>query len=53
MQNGYRGVLPEEITTRQKGAFQDGMGIKNEFEKVLDKPPVVWYSNSYSQQFGL
>ncbi len=53
LQSGYKSVLPDEITTRQKVAFQDGMGIKNEFERVLDKPPIIWYKERYDKTFNI
>ena len=37
LQDAYIGLLPEQIITRPKLAFQDGMKIKNEFENILDK----------------
>ena len=52
LQDAYIGLLPEQIITRPKLAFQDGMKIKNEFENVLDKSPKVAYTESYKNIFG-
>ena len=51
MQEAYRKLLPKEIVERNKLAFQDGMGIKQQYENILDKNPKVWYSNSFKKQF--
>lgn len=35
MYEAWRGILPDEITTRGKVAFQDGMGIKKAIEREM------------------
>ena len=53
LQDSYVNLLPEQIIKRPKMAFQDGMGIKEEFKKVLDKSPKVYYNETYNKIFGV
>jgi len=53
LQDSYVNLLPEEIIKRPKMAFQDGMGIKNEFAKILDKNPKTYYNETYNKIFGV
>ena len=53
LQDSYINLLPEEIVKRKKMAFQDGMGIKEEFEKILDKSPKMYYNETYNKIFGV
>ena len=53
MQDGYVGLLPDDIIKRPKMAFQDGMDIKKEFELVLDNNPKKCYSEIYKNIFGV
>ena len=52
LQDAYVGLLPEQIVSRPKLAFQDGMKIKNEFTNVLDKSPKIVYRETYKNMFG-
>ena len=52
LQDSYINLLPEEIIKRPKLAFQDGMGIKEEFVNILDKNPKVMYNKTYNEIFG-
>ena len=52
LQDSYINLLPEEIVKRKKMAFQDGMGIKEEFVNILDKNPKVMYNKTYNEIFG-
>ena len=53
LQDGYVGLLPDDIIKRPKMAFQDGMKIKDEFESILDIPPKKWYKRTYNKIFGV
>lgn len=53
LQDAYIGLLPEQIITRPKLAFQDGMKIKKEFENVLDKSPKIMYRETYNKIYGI
>lgn len=52
LQDAYVNLLPEQIISRPKLAFQDGMKIKNEFVNVLDKSPRIVYHDVYKSIFG-
>ena len=50
LQEAFRGLLPDEIIDRKKLAFQDGMGIKELFQNIIDNPK-THYTTQFRKTF--
>ena len=51
IQRAFADVLPESVTRRAKLAFQDGMGLKPEIQRILGDPK-AFYKECYAREYG-
>lgn len=51
LQEAFRGQLPDDIVDRKKVAFQDGMGIKDLYQDIVESPK-TYYTNHYKKLFS-
>jgi asparagine synthase (glutamine-hydrolysing) len=51
VQDAFRGLLPESVIRRQKLAFQDGLGLKPEVQRVLPDPR-RYYDAEFKRSYG-
>ncbi len=52
MSRAFRGMVPERVATREKLAFQDGLGIKRVIAKEIPAPD-RYYEAEFTNHFGL
>lgn len=50
MQDAFDSLLPASVVRRPKLAFQDGLGLKDEVERVVPDPR-RYYGAEYRRQF--